>query len=78
MRSEKGGGMISPAPENIKSAAAVALAMMTLGVQSIDRKFGEGYASDNPELLAAFIQAGTSAYVSMFSTPGASHGCNDR
>lgn len=57
--------MNHPDPEELKSAAAVALGLMTLGTQAIDRKFGEGYAADNPALLAAFMQAAALA----FSTP---------
>ena len=49
--------MNTPNPDDLKAAATVALGFMTLGTQAIDRKFGEGYAADNPALLAAFMLA---------------------
>jgi len=49
--------MIQPNHDDLKSAAAVALGLMTLGAQAIDRKFGEGHAAENPALLGAFMLA---------------------
>ena len=49
--------MIQPNTDDLKSAAAVALGFMSLGVSAIDRKFGEGHAAANPELLGAFMLA---------------------
>lgn len=54
--------MIQPNPDDLKSAAAVALGLMSLGAQAIDRKFGEGHATENPALLAAFMQAAALHY----------------
>lgn len=54
--------MIQPNTDDLKSAAVVALGLMSIGVQAIDRKFGEGYAADNPALLAAFMQAAALHY----------------
>lgn len=59
--------MIHPNPDDLKSAAAVALGFMTLGTQAIDRKFGECYAAENPALLAAFMLA---AALSFERNPG--------
>lgn len=49
--------MNPPNTDDLKSAAAVALGFMTLGVQAIDRKFGEGHAAENPMLLGVFMLA---------------------
>lgn len=49
--------MIQPNHDDLKSAAAVALGFMSLGVQAIERKFGEGYAEEHPELVGAFMLA---------------------
>lgn len=49
--------MIQPNPDDLKSAATVALGLMSLGAQAIDRKFGEGFAAENPALLGAFMLA---------------------
>lgn len=49
--------MIQPSTDDLKSAAAVALGLMSLGAQAIDRKFGEGHAAENPALLGAFMLA---------------------
>lgn len=54
--------MTHPNPDDLKNAAAVALGLMTFGVQAIDRKFGEGYAAENPALLAAFMRAAALHY----------------
>lgn len=54
--------MNPPNTDDLKSAAAVALGLMTLGAQAIDRKYGEGYAAENPALLAAFMQAAALHY----------------
>lgn len=49
--------MIQPNHDDLKNAAAVALGLMSLGAQAIDRKFGEGHAAENPALLGAFMLA---------------------
>lgn len=49
--------MNQPNIDDLKSAAAVALGFMSLGVQAIERKFGEGYAEQHPELVGAFMLA---------------------
>ena len=49
--------MIQPNPDDLKSAAAVALGFMSLGAQAINRKFGEGYAEAHPVLVGAFMLA---------------------
>lgn len=36
---------------------------MKQAVESIDQKFGAGYATANPELVAAFIQAASMDYL---------------
>lgn len=45
-----------PDTDDLKSASTVALGLMILGVQAIDRKFGEGYSENNPVLLSAFMR----------------------
>lgn len=49
--------MNQPNLDDLKSAAGVALGFMSLGVQAIERKFGESYALQHPELVGAFMLA---------------------
>lgn len=46
--------MIPPNADDLKSAAAVALGLMSLGAQAIDRKFGEGHAAENSRIAGRF------------------------
>jgi len=65
--------MIQPNPDDLKSAAAVALGFMSLGVQAIDRKFGEGHAAENPMLLGAFMLSAALAFSTSKHTEESSH-----
>ena len=48
--------------EMMRTAAVYAKGNMGRGVEAIDECFGEGFAKDNPALLAAFMQTAAIAY----------------
>ena len=45
--------------ELLEQGAITAEHYMRLAVKSIDARFGEGYAKDNPELVVGFMRAAT-------------------